>query len=164
MYTLLVIDMQKGFLDRFDEYDNTLAKSEVIRGCQRAVIRAIADGAEIIDVNYSEHLGPLGPTIPEIADLWKGYKKLFKGRVSWVEKRSNGGGHEVMRNGIAEDEIRVCGVNAGACVRDTVWELDQKMIDNQHIRVLADAVANCWDYDCSGDLEYLESLDTVECL
>ena len=163
MYTLLVIDMQPGFLKRFDEYQNTLAKDEVIAGCREKVQQAIADGAQIIDVNYTDNFGPLGATIPEIADLWKGYKKLFKRRVSKVMKSGDGGGAEIHPH-LQEEQIRVCGINAGACVRDTVWQLSERCIDNEHIRVYADAVANAWNYDCEGDLAYMNDFacTTVE--
>lgn len=162
MYTLVVIDMQSGFLNRFDEYGNTEAKKEVIKGVKRAVVKAIADGAEIIDVNYDSRYGYLGPTIPEIADLWKGYRKLFKKRVSYVEKSSDGGGREILANGVAEKEIRVCGINAGACVKSTVCQLDKEMVDDEHILVIADAVANAWSYSYEGDLEYMDDLPCVD--
>ena len=162
MYTLVVIDMQPGFLKRFSEFENEMAKDEVIEGCRQAVVKAIADGAEIIDLNYDSKYGDLGPTIPEIADLWKGYSKMFKGRVSYLQKSQDGGGDEIMENGVAENEIRVCGINAGACVRDTVWELSQRMIDDQRILVLADAVANAWSYSCECDLEYMDDMPCVD--
>jgi len=162
MYTLVVIDMQPGFLKRFDDYNNDMAKDEVIEGVRQAVVKAIADGAEIIDVNYDSRYGDLGPTIPEIASLWSGYRKLFKSRVSYVEKGSDGGGDEIMENGVAENEIRVCGINAGACVRDTVRQLDQRMIDDQRILVIADAVANAWSYGCESDLEYMDDMPCVD--
>jgi nicotinamidase-related amidase len=162
MYTLVVVDMQPGFLKRFEEYDNTMAKDEVIEGCRRAVVQAIADGAEIIDLNYDSRYGELGTTIPEIQSLWSGYRKLFKKRVVYLEKGRDGGGDVIMENGVAEDEIRVCGINAGACVRDTVWELSNRMIDNQHVVVLADAIANAWNYDCESDIEYMRGFECVD--
>ena len=160
MYTLVVVDMQPGFLKRFEDYKNDEVKNEVIKGCQLAVIEAIADGAEIIDLNYDNRHGELGPTIPEIADLWKGYKKLFKKRVSYVEKGRDGGGEELHRNGIAENEIRVCGINAGACVKETVIELALNF--GHDVSVISSAVGNAWTDSCEQDLDHMEMYAVIE--
>lgn len=146
MYTLLVIDMQKGFLDRFYSEEK---RDTVIQNCRLAVMSAIADGAEIIDVNYR---GSYGPTIPEIRHLWRKYKQLG-GRVKKVIKYNDGGGDEVMQADPQETEIIACGINAGACVQSTVYELLYH--HQQKVSVIASAVANSWG-GCSGDLEYLK--------
>jgi nicotinamidase-related amidase len=148
MYTLLVIDMQAGFLNRFDDEDE---KQEVIDNCRRVVMKAIADGAEIIDVNY---IGSYGPTIPEIRNLWRGYKKMFKHNVKKVMKPYDGGGDQVMEADPQYDEFLACGINAGACVRSTVFELrDGHGVD---VYVIAEAVANCWGGKDS-DLDHFEN-------
>jgi nicotinamidase-related amidase len=149
-YTLLVIDMQKGFLQGFRYPEE---KEKVIEGCRRAVMKAIADGAEILDVNYR---GSYGPTIPEIRNLWKGYKKYFKGQVKKVMKCNDGGGDEVMEvtnNDPLNGEFIACGVNAGACVRSTVLELVRD--HGKTVYVIGEAVANCWG-GCEGDLDYYD--------
>lgn len=145
-YTLLVIDMQDGFLRRFYSDEE---RAKVIAGCRRAVMRAIAHGAEIMDVNYR---GSYGPTIPEIRHLWRTYKKLG-GSVKKVLKSSDGGGDEVMEAEPQHDEMLACGVNAGACVRSTVWELREG--HDQTVYVIAEAIANSWG-GCEGDLDYYE--------
>jgi len=143
MYTLLVIDMQEGFLNYFNSGEE---KRKAIHGCKRAVLQAIADGAEIIDVNYR---GGYGPTIPEIKNLWKKYERMFKGMVKKVVKPRDGGGYEIMAVEPQHDEFLACGINAGACVRSTVFEL--KNMYHRNVSVIQDAVANSWgnsDSDC----------------
>ena len=86
---------------------------------------------------------------------------MFKGRVKYIEKGRDGGGDIIMQNGgVAEKEIRVCGINAGACVRDTVIELVSNW--EQDVSVIGDAVANAWSCDAHSDLEYLEAYATIE--
>lgn len=147
MYTLLVIDMQAGFLNRFEDDEE---KQEVIDNCRRVVQKAIADGAEIMDVNYE---GSYGPTIPEIRHLWRDYKKYFPGHVKKVMKPYDGGGDQVMEANPQYDEFLACGINAGACVRSTVFELRNGY--DQDVYVIAEAVANCWGGKY-GDLEWFE--------
>lgn len=151
MYTLLVIDMQNGFLHDFKYKEE---KKKVIQGCKRAVMKAIADGAEILDVNYR---GYYGPTIPEIRNLWKVYNKYFKTKVKKVMKSQDGGGDEVMDatdNDPLNGEFIACGVNAGACVRSTVLDLVHEY--GKTVYVIGDAVANCWG-GCDSDLEYYDA-------
>ena len=148
MYTLLVIDMQRGFLKGFKHDEE---REKVIENCRRAVVKAIADGAEIIDVNYR---GSYGPTIGEIRNLWRRYKKLFKGNVKKVVKWSDGGGDEVMEAEPQYFDMLACGINAGACVRFTVLELYKK--HKQNVHVIASAVANSWG-SCDSDLKYFRN-------
>jgi len=77
-------------------------------------------------------------------------------------KDRDGGGSAIMQNGVAEDEIRVCGINAAACVCKTVYELNARMTEDQKILVLTDAVANAWSDDCYSDIEYMQELSCVE--
>lgn len=146
MYTLLVIDMQEGFLKRFESEEE---RDRVVHNCRLAVMAAIADGAEIIDVNYR---GGYGPTIPEIRHLWRKYKQLG-GPVKKAIKAWDGGGNEVMQAEPQGDELLACGINAGACVRSTVFELKEE--HDQRVYVLPHAVANSWG-GCWGDIDWFE--------
>ena len=145
MYTLLVIDMQSEFLDTFRHDDE---RTNVIAEVQQTVLQAIEDGAEIIDVNYGGY--DLDPTITDISMLWKDYNKVKK-----VTKRSDGGGEEVMQAKPANTQLRACGINLGACVRSTVYQLRDTHF--QEVRVVANAVANSWG-NVDDDLDYMEDM------
>lgn len=155
MYTLLVIDMQKGFLDQFDSRNNSAAKVSVIEGCKRAIRQAIKDGAEIFDVNYR---GSYGPTIPALKRLWYKYKKMYPERFKKVVKSWDGGGKEVLAAEPQGDFMLTCGINAGACVYETVRQLRNAHVD---IYVLAEAVANSWGH-CEGDLDYYRNINILK--
>lgn len=143
MYTVLVIDMQRGFLNRFSNKRNL---QTLIANCRRVVVKAIADGAEIIDVNYRDPdkgFGlPYGPTIPEIKNLWKHYQKLFKNNVKRVIKHEDNGGFPIMEAQPQHKTLYACGINLGACVGATVDELIEDF--DQDVLIIEEAVANCW--------------------
>jgi len=151
MYTLLVIDMQTKFLNRFDSYE---IKNEVIFRCRQAVLKAIADGAEIIEVKYVGTDGNLdyyGNTIEEISNLWKQYKKYFPSAVKTVYKKDDGGGEEVLQAKPQYEDLIVCGINLGACVGETVYQLRKH---KQNVRIIQEAVANSWGERSSCDVLY----------
>ena len=147
MYTLLVIDMQRGFLERFS---NEEEKEKVVDNCRRVVVKAIADGAEIIDVNYREpNYGTYGPTIPEIRNLWERYSKMFKRNVKKIIKDHDGGGFPIIQSEPQHKIFYACGINLGACVAETVDELRHNY--DQEVYIIEEAVANCWG-GCKSDL------------
>lgn len=138
-YTLLVVDMQRGFLRNFRDDDDA---DNVVNGVQEAVSQAVKDNAEIIDLNYDYAHASYGPTIAPIRHLWRSYKKENPGKVKKVTKNHDGGGHEVLAAEPAHDNIRVCGINLGACVKETVKEI----MANSHfeVEIIEEAVANSW--------------------
>ena len=154
MYTLLVIDMQRGFLERFS---NQKEKEKVVDNCRRVVVKAIADGAEIIDINYREPTSGFdmvyGPTIPEIRNLWKRYSKMSKRNVKKIIKDQDGGGFPIIQAEPQHKIFYACGINLGACVSATVDELRHEY--DQEVFVIEEAVANCWG-ECKSDLERYE--------
>jgi nicotinamidase-related amidase len=112
---LLIIDMQVEFF--------AARSKEIISACRREIRRARNLGWAIITVSY-DNCGGESPLLPRIESSLGGYEKRFK-----VRKKHDDGSPEVSHvcNSHALDFslIRVCGVNLGFCVRQTVIGLHE---------------------------------------
>lgn len=128
MPTLVIIDMQEKF--------KTPNNPRTIAACEREIEYAINNGYYIVFLEYQGY----GPTLPVLVEKTKNYNL-----VSFISKNFNDGGQEVF-NEIKHNsqflcEIRVCGVNASACVNETVITLN-KLLESTSIVLVADAI-NC---------------------
>lgn len=109
-YTLVVVDMQPSF------------KAALDKPTQRAVAReiraALRGGNPVVILEYDGY----GPTVRSISR----YAPRRHPLVSYQKKYENDGSPEVCEV-VQQQEwpstFRVCGVNAGACVLDTVEQL-----------------------------------------
>jgi nicotinamidase-related amidase len=131
---LVIIDMQPDF--------NYSVK--VIPEVVKAIEYAKAANEKIIIVEYDGSW--FKPTHPEIMAALKGYEKKVV-----VKKQSADGSKEVMaalrsRRGL---ELKVCGVNLGACVWNTVTSL----LERKSVRRINLLVSACNDYNVTTALE-----------
>lgn len=109
-YTLVIIDMQVGF--------EAANYQDVIEGCAKEIKRARKAGMPIMLVEYDD----FGDTQSALLNLVEGYRKCIV-----ATKYDDDGSYEVgqwlKRKNWPSDNLRVCGVNAWCCVRETIWGL-----------------------------------------
>lgn len=114
-YTLVVVDMQPSF--------EAANKPEVIVGVTKEIITAMACKNPVVFVEYCS---PDPPTHSSLLSLVKDYELKAK-----VTKSTDDGSVEVIqaleKNGFYGSHLRVCGVNAEACVMATVNGLLDQM-------------------------------------
>lgn len=106
---LVVIDMQPGFGSSYP----------IIKKVAKEIKRAVKLGHHIIVVEY----GGFQQTWPYLRSLMKNYDNQ-----TFVEKCTDGGGHDILElikcaNLPDFSKFRLCGVNFGACVKRTAWQL-----------------------------------------
>lgn len=110
MSTLVVIDMQYSF--------KSASNPDVVKNVLHQIKLAKTRMAGIVLLRYIDS----GPILYEISDAVDGYT-----RKTTVIKRDDDGSREVMkainRKKFSSERIRVCGVNIGYCVQDTVCGL-----------------------------------------
>jgi nicotinamidase-related amidase len=110
MSTLVIIDMQDAF--------HSAKHYKVVEGVLRQIKLAKARKAGIVVVEYQEG----GPTLDVIKEAVDGYT-----RKTVTRKPSDDGSREVMRairrKKFNAEKLRVCGVNIGYCVKDTILGL-----------------------------------------
>jgi len=135
---LIIIDMQY-------EFD---AAEDVVGPVCEAVKLAMAENRQIVLVEYkcwghvnAETCGCL--TYGEITSLLEGYPNLVV-----VTKANDGGGQEIV-DAVSEfpSDVDVCGVNIGACVRETVEQLSRLVPDSEF--TLLEEACNGWSNDSS---------------
>lgn len=150
MRCLVVVDMQYGFFAA-----NAIS---TIRACRREVRKFVKAGDMIV---YLEYLSSpsvwrpkpkwFGRTRDELTRITKGYERSFH-----KHKSDDNGSMEVMEViqacAVEISEIRICGVNASYCVRETLGGLKERcglhpLLLNTEMVVVADAV------NCTSDVE-----------
>lgn len=128
--TLVVIDMQKRFMAANDP--------DTITNVCELVQEAMDNRDGIVVLEFVNR--PPSPTHAEIMTLLHGYPKY---RV--MQKSKNDGSPQVLEavnlHGYDETVFRVCGVNARACVRETVLGLTQ-IFPFAEVEIIAKA-CNC---------------------
>lgn len=136
---LIIIDMQ---------YEFDTAEKVVDPVCD-AVRQAKAEGRQIVVVEYKcwghwpNEQECACRTYTQITSLLEGYENLI-----FVTKEYDGGGREIKEAVIDFPSIvDVCGVNIGACVRDTVEQLARLAPDSEFI--LLEKACNGWDNEPS---------------
>jgi nicotinamidase-related amidase len=131
MYTLLVIDMQPGFLSF---WDNTSSK-HVRSNCLREVNKAIQDKATIVFVEFegsgdtiSELLTPISES--NYLDFHRVYKAWDDCTFAFAKASA--------KFNIPTTHLRVCGVNTDCCVKHSVLGLSS-FYPRSTIEVVSDA-------------------------
>jgi hypothetical protein len=119
----------------------------VIRGVQDAILKAIEDGIQIIDVRYDPDR--LGDTIAEISDMWAGYDNVLT-----VDKSDDDGSTEILEAN-AKGPYLICGINLSACVKHTVNGLREDC-GRDDVNIVANATG---DPDSWGDNYSQETLE-----
>ena len=109
-YTLIVMDMQQGFVAADDPV--------TINACAKEIQLAIENNNPIIIVEYKYN----GPTHPQLTKLVKDYPF-----ISFIKKRDDDGTEDILnffyRCKIQPERIRMIGVNTDACVLATLYGL-----------------------------------------
>jgi nicotinamidase-related amidase len=128
-YTLVVIDMQPYFTSYI----------HAIFGVEAAIKRAKKSGCPIIFVEYSPEI--YGKTDKKLKSMTEKYSKTF-----FVKKTQVNGGKEII-NAIRKHKlparIRVCGVETGCCVLNSLKQIcDEKSILPKEITLLTKATSN----------------------
>lgn len=106
---LCVIDMQAGFS----------SSDDALNGCIRLVKNAVNKKMPIIFVEYEGY----GPTLSTLTNIAKETKPMF------CQKQTDDGAREIVMAleevgyNYRDYKIRVCGVNACYCVKDTYEQL-----------------------------------------
>lgn len=150
-YTLLLIDFQSGFEDADPDFESRIL---------RLLDQAMLDGADIVLCEFAR----FGATWKFIRDKLASYKQKYV-----IRKSNQNGGYHV-RNRFRRlklerlHEVRVAGLYAEWCVKDTVITLAQLMPESQ-FRILkpcciqfAATKKHAWEkYDC-----YLRKMDNLE--
>lgn len=133
MSTLVIIDMQPEF--------TTASNPSVIAGVVHQIRLAKNRKAGIVIVEYNDSGDTLEPIVNAIGEYV---------RKTTVIKKGDDGSREVMRaihrKGFDNSKVRLCGVNAGYCVRDTAVGLLEWQ--NSVIEVAKEA---CGFYDRGDD-------------
>ncbi len=141
-YTLLLIDFQSGFEDADPDFESRIL---------RLLDQAMLDGADIVLCEFFR----FGATWKFIRDKLKTYNRKHVVR----KKNQNGGFHvqrKLRRLKLKQlHEVKVAGLYAEWCVKDTVITLAQLMPDSQ-FRILkpcciqfAATKKHAWEkYDC----------------
>lgn len=144
--TLVIIDMQDTFLWPIETYKPVI--SHVIREIRLAKRR----GDHILVVEFETVLSNSGfiydtvgcKSAPTHADLKKAIGTYNK--ACFVFKRMVNGGREVhqtlLEKNIPHTNVRICGVYADACVRETVVDLS-KRIPKSQIHLVKNGIATC---------------------
>ena len=148
---LIIIDMQY-------EFD---AAEDVVGPVCDAVRQAKNEGRQIVLVEYkcwnhfpnAETCGCR--TYYEITSLLEGYTNLVV-----VTKANDGGGREIIDAvSVFPSDVDVCGVNIGACVRETVEQLSRLVPDSEF--TLLEQACNGWDNGPSA-YYWVENLRNVD--
>ena len=131
MYTLIILDMQGYF--------SAAKKDNVKRNCRHEIIKAMAQNAPILFVEYKS----CGRTISSLTKLTREVKY---GKVYRVIKSADDGSSEIdsfiKKNRLPRKHIRFTGINTDCCVQDTVTGLDSMCKSDHVIEVVADACAS----------------------
>jgi len=125
---LVIVDMQGYF---------STAKDKATIKNVKSLIREFREkNLPIIVLEYYYPTENLGHTLPCLTKLLDDY--YF---TRYVRKSDDDGGREVIKclrdNGWEIKNFTVCGVNLGACVRETVWTLTYTY--HKHIKVVKKA-------------------------
>jgi len=121
---LLLIDLQPSFP----------AAQRIIKPVLREIKKAIRDNRPIFNLEYGPVALKKTPGIPYLP-VYAKITKALKGysNFSPLQKCEDDGSyvvlHEIWKGECEFDHIRVCGVNADACVHDTVYGISL----HQHI-------------------------------
>ena len=131
---LIVIDMQAGFPAACDQRTR-LAVAREIREAMRL-------GCPIIFVECRNECNDYGPTFPELTGLTAGYE-----HVAICEKPSNSGADAIAtvcrERGFDPVYFLACGINTGACVKETVVGL-KTLFPDCVIDIIEDACNAVW--------------------
>jgi len=139
---LIIIDAQDEFLD-------TQHYTECIKEMSREIRLAKRRNDYILFVEYVNSRNRIVnkkpssvPTIPSLLSLVKNYKKVI-----YVYKDNNDGGTEVLHTlrskRIPRSNLRICGVYASFCVKDTAKTLAQELRQSK-IYLMGKAIA-CYE-------------------
>lgn len=131
---LVIIDMQPYFSSALNEY--------TIRNCIAEIKRAKRANIPIVVLEYEDPDGEddLGETLPRLKKHLDSYHATY-----YVKKYDDDGGLDVMRC-LEENDLdtipnfRVCGINLGACIWETVDTLVN--VFNKQVEVVKRA-CNC---------------------
>lgn len=149
---LIIIDVQPHFITRKDFKDT-------LENIIREIKKAISYNNYIFFVEF-DSLTPQNPcynftsiskypTLDILRNLTKDYNKVF-----YINKYDSAGGYEIHRtiidNNITFNNVKVCGLYAEYCVKETVIEL-ATLIYNNKINIIKDSI---YSYiDCSFALQ-----------
>lgn len=125
---LIIVDMQNYF--------RTARNKSTISNVKKLIAEFIERRRPIIVLEYhfdDKNIGHTLPCLTKILDDYSGTR--------YVRKSDDDGGREVIKclrdNGWEIKNFTVCGVNLGACVRETVWTLTYTY--HKHIKVVKKA-------------------------
>ena len=125
---LIIVDMQ--------EYFDTAKDKETINNVKKLIKEFKEEKLPIIILEYFDSNEDIGYTLPCLTKLLDDYYL-----TRYVTKSNDDGGDEVIKclnnNNWKIKNFVVCGVNLGACVKETVWTLTY--IYYKHIKVVKNA-------------------------
>lgn len=160
---LVIIDMQDTFLSA----DEGNYYSRCIKNVARQIKLAKRRGDHILVVEYVH--GPhkvinkkscaTAPTTSSLNNLLKNYKNKV-----YVYKRDNDGGLEILQTlkskKIPHKNVRVCGVYANYCVRETVTTMAEKM-NTTKIHLVKNAIS-CHEGRSDGKKDAIKNMTTFK--
>ena len=113
---LMIIDMQKEF-----ELTCSAGDASVVNACCREIYDAAKSNLPIVIVKYRYNGFMVKPNPDELVDgLKEALDKVDPFLVTEVYKENDDGSKEISEAVYPPDWVRICGVNASACVRRTV--------------------------------------------
>lgn len=127
----------------FEAANNT----RVISAISEEILHCISEEIPIIFLEYNQS----GDTLPQLLSLVRGYPHVFR-----TTKNQDDGSKEVAavlkKNKLPHKTVRVCGVNADACVERTISGLCRKY-PRTEIIVVKNACGTCggpghYDWNC----------------
>lgn len=146
-YILVVVDMQKMFLNRIEN------RCVLIDNVAQQIKQAEEDKATIAFLEYDE----CGATINELKDLVMYYENK-----SYITKYTDSGAQALANHYNEPKKFKVAGVNTSACVKDTVLGLFNYFPDAE-VEIVEQACADgTWNINSHEKaIDYLRNVKNV---
>jgi nicotinamidase-related amidase len=144
---LVIIDMQSGFVESFDD----ALVANVVADIRKAKSR----GKKIIVVEFGST-----PTVPKIIDAIGEYSNTVT-----IHKTENDGSTNIKayvdKSEVAITKMSICGKHTDACVKETVNGLSRVMDEIKNISVLADSCSHSNFLRAPSEEDHIRALKTM---